>query len=85
MKKFDISKRLSVLKSKNLIMNMILIIAFMLVFTGVLVSKYFFLQPIIDSDNTSKVTVTAPKNIEVIDAVKTEKRKREVAQNVKVV
>ena len=82
MKKFDIKKKLSEFKSPKFLINSALILVFAIVFTGILVSKYFFFQTIVDSDNTSKITVTAPKDIEVIDVFKTEKRKREVAQKV---
>ena len=82
MNKF-INNKLAVLKSPKLIINIVLTVLFTVVFTGIIVSKYFFIQNIVDTDNTSKITVTAPKNIEVIDSIKTEMRKREVAQKVK--
>ena len=82
MKKFDIKKQLSGIKSPKFLINSVLILFFAIVFTGILVSKYFFFQTIVGSDNTSKITVTAPKDIEVVDAFKTEKRRREVAQKV---
>ncbi len=82
MKKFDINKKIIELKSPKFLMNTTLIVLFTLVFTGILVSKYFFFQTIVGSDNTSKVMVTAPKDIEVTDSIRTEKRKREVAQKV---
>lgn len=85
MKKFDIKKKLSWIKSPKVLLNSALILLFAVVFTGILVSKYFFFQTIVGSDNTSKVTVTAPKDIEVVDVFKTEKRKREVAQKVNVI
>lgn len=78
-----ITNNLAVLKSPKTLINIILIILFTCIFTGILVSKYFFIQNIVDSNNISKVTVNAPRNIEVIDTIKTEKRKREVAQKVK--
>ncbi len=70
------------IKSPNFLLNSLLITLFALIFTGILVSKYFFIQNIAASDNTSKITVTASRDIEVIDSIKTEKRKREVAQKV---
>lgn len=85
MKKFDINKKLTGFKSPNFIVNIILIVLFTFIFTGILVSKYFFFQTIMGSDNTSKVTVIASKDIEVVDAIKTEKRKREVSQKVNLV
>ena len=85
MKKFDIFKKFTWLKSPKHVVNMLLVALFALVFTGVLVSKYVFFQTIVGSDNNSKVTVVAPKNIEVVDAIKTEIRKREFAQKVKTV
>ena len=77
MKKFDIFKKFTWLKSPKHVVNMLLVALFAFVFTGVLVSKYVFFQTIVGSDNNSKVTVVAPKNIEVVDAIKTEIRKRE--------
>ncbi len=85
MKKIDITKRLSSLKSAKFLINSSLILLFAIIFTGILVSKYFFFQTIVGSDNTSKVMVTAPSDIEVIDSIKTERRKREVAQKVNLV
>ena len=82
MKKLNIEKNLEYFKSPKRLTNLSLIISFILVFTGILVSKYFFFQPIVDADNTSKVMVVAPKNIEVIDTIKTEVRRKEVAQKV---
>ena len=67
MKKFDIFKRFPSLKSPKHVLNMLLVVLFAIVFTGVLVSKYVFFQTIVGSDNNSKVTIVAPKNIEVID------------------
>ncbi len=82
MKRLNIEKNLEYFKSPKRLTNLALIISFTLVFTGILVSKYFFFQPILDADNTSKVMVVAPKNIEVIDTIKTEVRRKEVAQKV---
>ncbi len=85
MKKFDINKKLSGLKSPKVLVNIGLIIIFTLILTGILVSKYILFQPIAGSDNTSKKMIIAPRNIEVIDTIKTEKRRKEVAQKVGVV
>ena len=85
MKKIDIFKKFPWLKSPKHIVNMLLVAVFSIVFTGVLVSKYVFFQTIVGSDNNSKVMVVAPKDIEVVDSIKTEKRRREVSQNVKLV
>ncbi len=82
MKKLNLSKHLQILKSPKIIINAMLIIMFVLIFTGVIVSKYFFFQTIVDADNISKVMVVAPRDIVVIDTIKTEKRKKEVAQKV---
>ena len=70
MKKFDIKKQLSGIKSPKFLINSVLILFFAIVFTGILVSKYFFFQTIVGSDNTSKITVTAPKDIEVVEIEK---------------
>ena len=85
MKKIDINKKIEDIKSPKFLINFALIFCFALLITGILVSKYFFFQTIVGSDNTSKVMITAPKDIEVIDSFKTEKRRREVAQKVKLV
>ena len=82
MKKLDINKYLEGLKSPKFLINAAFITLFAIIITGILVSKYFFFQTIVGNDNASKVMVTAPANIEVIDSIKTEKRKREVAQKV---
>lgn len=82
MKKIDIYKRFPALKSPKHVLNVFLVVLFAVVFTGVLVSKYIFFQTIIGADNTSKVNIVAPKNIEVEDSVKTEKRRREVSRNI---
>ena len=85
MKKIDIFKKFPWLKSPKHVVNILLVALFAIVFTSVLVSKYVFFQTIVGSDNNSKVMVVAPKDIEVIDSIKTEKRRREVSQNVKLV
>ncbi len=77
-----VNKKLSGLKSPKFLINALLVLVFAIAFTGTLVSKYVFFQTILDTDNTSKVQVIASKDIEVIDSIKTEKRKREVAQKV---
>lgn len=82
MRKLEITKKLEELKSPKLLINATLIILFVVLFTGILVSKYFFFQTIVGSDNKSKVMVVAPTDIEVIDTIKTEIRKKEVAQKV---
>lgn len=78
----DLNKKISGLKSLKFIINAALVVVFAVVFTGILVSKYVFFQTIVGPDNTSKVQVIAPKDIEVVDSIKTEKRKREVALKV---
>ena len=78
----DLNKKISGLKSLKFIINAALVVVFAVVFTGILVSKYIFFQTIVGPDNTSKVQVIAPKDIEVVDSIKTEKRKREVALKV---
>lgn len=83
MKKLDINRNLALLKSPKLLINIALILIFALAFTGIIVSKYYFFQTIVGKDNISKVMIIAPTNIEVVDNIKTEKRKREVASKVK--
>ena len=87
MKKFEFGKKLKFagVKSQKQVINILLVVLFAMVFTGVLVSKYAFFQTIVEEDNKSKVMVVAPRDIEVVDAVKTEKRRREVTQKVKLV
>lgn len=85
MRKLNINQFAEFFKSPKMVINTLLITGFIILFTGIIVSKYFFFQTIVDSDNISKVTVAAPKDIEVIDSIKTEKRKREVAQKVSLV
>ena len=87
MKKFEFGKKLKFagIKSPKQVINIFLVVLFAIVFTGVLVSKYAFFQTIVEDDNKSKVMVVAPRDIEVVDAIKTEKRKREVAQKVNLV
>ncbi len=85
MKKFEFWKKLPFMKSPKQAINIFLVVVFALVFTSILVSKYFFFQTIVDSDNHSKVMIVAPKDIEVVDIIKTERRKREVSQNVAIV
>ena len=85
MKKFALLKNIEKFKSPKQIVNISLIVLYAIIFTGVLVSKYIFFQTIVGEDNTSKVMVVAPKDIEVVDSIKTENRKREVARKVNVV
>ena len=85
MKKIDFNKKLSGLKSPKFLLNGFLIVIFAVIFTGIIVSKYFFFQTIAGTDNISKVMVVAPRDIEVVDNIKTEKRKREVAHKVSLV
>ncbi len=85
MKKTEYIKILEQIKSPKNIINILIFTAFALAITGVLVSKYIFFQTIVGQDNISKVMVTAPVDIEVIDHIKTENRKREVARKVNVI
>lgn len=85
MRKVNLNKYIEYFKSPNILINTTLILAFIIIFTGIIVSKYYFFQPIVGYDNISKVMFVAPKDIEVIDSIKTEKRKREVAQKVSLV
>ena len=85
MKRADIMQLIKDAAAPRTLLNIFLVFLFAAVLTGVLVSKYFFFQAIADSSNKSKVTVAAPKDIEVVDTIKTEKKKREVSNNVPVV
>ena len=84
MKKFNLGEKLNDLRYSKNVIGAILIFVFASIFTGILVSKYLF-QTIVDNNNTSKVTVVAQKNIEVVDTLRTEARKREVAEKVDVI
>lgn len=68
--------------SSSKTVNIIIFIAFTILFTALLSSKYFFFQSIVNDDNTSRIDVTSPKTIEVIDTFKTEQRKNEVSQKI---
>lgn len=78
----EINKNIKSFFTHKYFLNGLIILLFALIFSGVLVSKYAFFQTVADSDNKSKITVTAPNDIEIIDTIKTEKRKREVSQKV---
>ena len=83
--KINFKDKFSKVKIKKKYINFVSLAIFAVLFTGILVSKYFFFQTIVGDDNTSKIMVTAPRNIEVIDTIKTENRKREVARKVNVI
>ncbi len=82
MKKADIIKTLQEFKSPKILVNTGFIFLFAILLTSILVSKYFFFQSIINDDYTSKSTFSATKDIKVIDSIKTEKCKRDAANNV---
>ena len=85
MKKNGFGKYLQVFKSPKLIINIIITLLFVIAFTGIIVSKYFFFQTIVGNDNVSKVTVVAPKDIEVVDTIKTKRRIKELEDKVGIV
>lgn len=60
--------------------NAVLLFIFALIFTLLLSSKHFFFRSLIDENNIARRDVIAEKTIEVIDTVKTEQRKKELAQ-----
>lgn len=82
MKKPKFTHVIADLFSSSKTVNIIIFIVFAVFFTALLSSKYFFFQSIINDDNTSRVDITAPKTIEVVDSFKTEQRKNEVAQKI---
>lgn len=82
MKKPKFTHVIADLFSSSKTVNILIFIVFAVVFTALLASKYFFFQSIINEDNTSRVDITAPKTIEVVDSFKTEQRKNEVSQKV---
>lgn len=64
--------------------NFIAIVAFLVVaiaMTGILSSKYFLFQSVIEK-GISKKDIIAEKDIEVVDVVKTDQMKREIAQRI---
>lgn len=81
MKKTDIIKKIDEFKSPKIVINAFLIFLFAILLTSILVSKYFF-QSIVENDNTSKIAVFAPKYIEVVDTIRTEKLKREAVNKI---
>ncbi len=85
MKNIEIIKKLLKLKTPKQYVNISLIVLFAIILSAILVSKYFFFQTIVGSDNISKVMVVASRDIEVTDAIKTENRRREVERKVGVV
>lgn len=60
--------------------NAVLLFVFALIFTLLLSSKHFFFRSLIDENNIARRDVIAEKTIDVIDTVKTEQRKKELAQ-----
>ncbi len=82
MKKPKLTAVLADLYSSSKVVNVVVLVLFALFFTALLASKYFFFQSIINDDNTSRIDVTAPKTIEVVDTFKTEQRKKEVSMKI---
>jgi len=82
MRKFDINKfRTDVLNTESTL-NILYLILFVVFFTLLLSTKYFFFQSIVTDENTSRIDVVAPKTIEVVDTFKTEQKRKEVAQKI---
>lgn len=81
MKKSDFGRKVKEFFTSKRTLNIFLTLVFAVTLTGILVSKYFY-QTIVGDNNTSKIEVKAPRDIIVIDSVKTEARRREVAKNV---
>ena len=65
--------------TSSTVANVLCFLAFSMIFTLVLSSKYFLFENIITADNTSKHDIIATKNIEVVDTFKTEQQKKEVS------
>lgn len=60
--------------------NLVLLLAFALIFTLLLSSKHFFFRSLIDENGIARRDVFAERTVEVIDTQKTEQRKKELAQ-----
>ena len=73
-------KILEIISSKKF-RNIFFFVAFTFLMTAAISSQNFFFQKIIDNNMALK-EVIAEKDIKVIDTVKTEQHKKEVAQNV---
>lgn len=82
MKKIKFSALIENLFSSSKTVNILIFLIFAVLFTILLASKYFFFQSIVNDDNTSRMDVTAPKTIEVVDTFKTEQRRKEVSQKI---
>jgi membrane-associated HD superfamily phosphohydrolase len=61
--------------------NAVLFLIFSIVLTIIISSQNFFFQQIIEN-GVSKQNIPAPKNITVVDTIRTEQHKREVARRV---
>ena len=61
--------------------NSVLFLFFSIVLTGIISSQNFFFQQIIEN-GVSRQNIAAPKNITVVDTIRTEQHKRDVARRV---
>ena len=81
MKKNDFGRKVKEFFTSKYTLNIFLTVIFAISLTWILVYKYSH-QTIVAENNTSKIEVKAPRDIIVVDSVKTEARRREKAKNV---
>ncbi|MBQ4114885.1 hypothetical protein IJD34_05730, partial [bacterium] len=67
--------------SSKMFRNAVCFLLFTGLMTAAISSQNFFFQKIIEN-NTAKKTIEAKKDIKIIDIIKTEQHKKEVAQNI---
>ena len=81
MKRNDFGRKVKEFFTSKYTLNIFLTVVFAISLTWILVYKYSH-QTIVAENNTSKIEVKAPRDIIVVDSVKTEARRREKAKNV---
>lgn len=81
MKKFKIVRQFLDILMSSKVANTFIFIVTLLILTGLLSSKYFLFEKVIEN-GVSKKTIIATKTIKVIDAKKTEKLKDDIEQKV---
>lgn len=82
MKKIQFMNQMEDLFSSAKMVNLLAFIAFAIVMTIILSSRYYLFQSIISEDGTSKRDIVAHKTIKVVDTFKTEQNKKEIAQKI---
>lgn len=82
MKKQKLINACSEVISSSKTVTISIFVLFAVAFTTLLASKFFLFQSIVDDEKTSRIDVVAQKTIEVVDTIKTEQRKKEIAQKI---